>query len=557
MNLRDYERTKFELAELLRVGAAAARQGGEAEEDRLREIFVRLAEDRFNLVVVGRFSRGKTSLMNAVLGSDRLPIGIVPLTSVITTVAYGSKERLTVRYEDDRLPSEVALGSLPEYVTQRHNPGNVRRVRTADVQLPAEILRRGFHFIDTPGLASPIAANTRTTESFLPQADAFILVTSYESPLSAEELRVLREAHASARRTFVVLNKQDMVGPGERAEALRYTRELLHDAFAAAPPPVFSVSARDALAARRAGDPVALAESGIEAFESELLRFLLAEKRTQFLLRLCDRAEDLLRSLPRNADLSVSVERIRSLARRIGDEHESAKVGGHATSATWIVQDGARQLRACAVCERMLQAAFEFLARYQYDLSLSPRVQKRHADNGGFCALHTWQYASLASPHGVSTGYPALLERLSERFRTAADDATPSSSASAVGSLLPTRQTCLVCGVCADAEAHAISSLGGDALRGNETGPMLDSAICLLHFSMLLGSIGDAAVVRRLLKRQAALLDRLAEDMRRYATKHDAVRRSLVTEEEAEAARRTLAAVAGLRNVHQAATAVT
>lgn len=550
MNLLDYERAKFEIAEVLRVGAAAARQGGEADEDRVRELFVRLAEDRFNLVVVGRFSRGKTSLMNAVLGSDRLPIGIVPLTSVITTVAYGSKERLTVRYEGDRLPSEIALEALPEYVTQQHNPGNVRGVRTADIQLPAEILRRGFHFIDTPGLGSPIAENTRTTESFLPEADAFILLTSYESPMSAEELRVVREAHASARRTFVVLNKHDMVSPKERNEVLRYTRELLHEALGAAAPPVFSVSAREALAARHAGDPVRLAASDIEAFESELVRFLLEEKREQVLLRLCDRSAELLRSLPHSADLAASAEALGALARHVGEQQ-------HAATAVrcWAPQDGLRQLRACAVCERVLQAAFEFLSRYQYDLSVSPAVQKRHADNSGFCPLHTWQYATLASPHGVSSGYPALLERLAERLRTVAADAARSGVSASVGRLLPTRETCLVCRVCADAEAQAASALGGEASRAGQAESALDSAICLPHLSLLLRSVRDAAAARRLLEREAAILDRLAEDMRRYATKRDAMRRSLVTDEELEASRRAVAAVAGLRNVHRVETA--
>ena len=90
MDLRDYERVKFELAEILRTVPYEASQTG-----RLREVFSRLAEDRFNLVVVGRFSRGKTSLMNALLGMDRLPTGVVPLTSVITTVGYGSEERVS------------------------------------------------------------------------------------------------------------------------------------------------------------------------------------------------------------------------------------------------------------------------------------------------------------------------------------------------------------------------------------------------------------------------------------------------------------------------------
>src|SRR5271168_2401536 len=94
MDLRDYERTKFELAEILRALPFDA-----AQYERRRDLFARLAEDRFNLVVVGRFSRGKSSLMNAILGMDRLPTGVVPLTSVITTVTYGSEERVTLHYD--------------------------------------------------------------------------------------------------------------------------------------------------------------------------------------------------------------------------------------------------------------------------------------------------------------------------------------------------------------------------------------------------------------------------------------------------------------------------
>jgi hypothetical protein len=110
------------------------------------------------LLVVGRFSRGKTSLMNAVLGTDRLRTGIRPLTSVITTVSYGSTEKAVIHYAGFNIPQEVRLAELP----QEGNSGNRRNVRIADVQLPAELLRRGFHFVDTPGLGSPIIQNTRT-----------------------------------------------------------------------------------------------------------------------------------------------------------------------------------------------------------------------------------------------------------------------------------------------------------------------------------------------------------------------------------------------------------
>jgi hypothetical protein len=93
MNLREYEQNKFAIADILRSACTMAPQKSLDWQERQRDLFARLADDRFNLVCVGRFSRGKTSLMNAILATDRLPTGIVPLTSVITSVGYGTKEQ--------------------------------------------------------------------------------------------------------------------------------------------------------------------------------------------------------------------------------------------------------------------------------------------------------------------------------------------------------------------------------------------------------------------------------------------------------------------------------
>ena len=223
MDLREYEQHKFAIADLLRQMALAA-PDKQRWRDQATALFTRLAEDRFNLVLIGRFSRGKTSLMNAILGMDRLPTGIIPLTSVITSVAYGSVERVRLRFTKSFMDQEVPLASLPQYVTQQGNPGNAKGIKEAEVQLPAEFLRRGFYFVDTPGLGSAIEENTRTTESYLPEADAFLLVTSFDSPLPEEEMRFFREVSSSSRRVFVVLNKQDTVNDQERSEALDYVR---------------------------------------------------------------------------------------------------------------------------------------------------------------------------------------------------------------------------------------------------------------------------------------------------------------------------------------------
>jgi hypothetical protein len=66
-------------------------RGGVGAEDQARDLLARLAADRFRLAVIGQFSRGKSTLMNALLGGAYLPMGALPMTSVITTVRYGTK----------------------------------------------------------------------------------------------------------------------------------------------------------------------------------------------------------------------------------------------------------------------------------------------------------------------------------------------------------------------------------------------------------------------------------------------------------------------------------
>lgn len=553
MELRGYERAKFELAEIVRSLQALLVEPARGEEDRLSDLFVRLAEDRFNLVVVGRFSRGKTSLMNAILGSDSLPVGIVPLTSVITTVTYGSKAGVTIKYKERLLNTEVPLDALPEYVTQRGNPGNARRVEVAEVKLPAEILRRGFHFVDTPGLGSTIRENTRTTEEFLPQADAFVLVTSYEGPLSDEELEILRSASASARRVFVVVNKQDLVSHAERREALHDLNERLSGLPGAERFNVFSVSAREGLEARRSEDAARFTASGIDALERDLARFLLSEKSAEFLLRLCDRVGEVARELLPGAASAAVIERTRALAKRIAQDHPESVLRSEDGWANHAAPAALRQLAPCEICERIVQAAFDFLCHFQYGLSVDRDEQQRHAERGGLCALHTWQYAALASTHGICTGYPALLERLSAWFRSnAAPEASPGSVASKMQALLPASSTCPMCSLCADTEREAIRLVATRFSEDPRDALSSLSAVCLPHLRLLIGSLDDPEAIQDLMLREAVILERLSDDMRRYATKHDAVRRILASDEETKAGRTAIAVLAGLRNVHVA-----
>lgn len=547
MDLREYEQSKFTIAEILRSASDCMPERATALRERLQPLFARLAEDRFNLVVVGRFNRGKTSLMNAILGSDRLPTGILPLTSVITTVGYGSEERVILKFRNRVLDREIPIDALPQHITQQGNPGNVQRITTVEIQLPAEILRRGFYFVDTPGLGSVIVENTLTTQAFLPEADAFIMVTSYESPLSEEELRFFKTASNSGRHIFVVLNKQDTVSADQRDSVFGFVHEQLSAFFGSEKPPIFSVSSIDGLQAKLSGDTAKLAASGISALETHLANFLLSEKSNQFLLRMCDRTREFLHELPSSTGIKKLVLELGALGRKFGD---NSRANVPRLTGPLEAFPDLHKLPTCEICAQIADRLWDFLCKYQYEIVINDEERKRFANRGGLCPFHTWQLQSVASPYGMCVGYPPLLDRLATEFHAFASDANLTEISMRIASLVPNEEECAVCNIRNSAEDDAIVAVARRLKEHPERAMNSLSALCLSHIVRLASAIEDLDLVRSLLKRHSTILQRYAEDMRRYAVKHDATRRYLASLEETTAAERSLLLVTGRRQVN-------
>ena len=548
MDLCKYEASKFAIAEILRAASICVPEKPSELRERLQTLFARLAEDRFNLVVVGRFNRGKTSLMNAILATDRLPTGIVPLTSVITTVAYGSKERVILKYRNRLLDREIPIEALQQHTTQQGNPGNIQGITTAEIQLPVEILRRGFHFVDTPGLGSVIVENTRTTEAFLPEADAFVLVTSYESPLSEEEIRFCKAASTSDRRVFMVLNKHDTVSPEQRNTVLGFVDGQLGAFLGSEPPPIFSVSSTDGLLAKQSKDKAKLVTSGIPELETQLLSFLISQKTSEFLVRMCQRAREFLHELPPSTEVEKLSVKLGVLGRQFGQKdraHRSPLVAERSEAFPDL-----HKLPTCEICAHIADRLWNFLCKYQNEIVINNEERERFASRGGLCAFHAWQLQSVASPYGLCVGFPPLLDRLATELRDFASQAFLTDVSRKVACLVPNEEECALCDVRNDAEKDALAATVRQLNEHRERAVNSLSAICLPHVATLTSAVRDGDLVRSLLKRHATILQRLAEDMRRYTVKHDALRRYLASQEETTASERGLLLVTGRRQVN-------
>ena len=252
---------------------------------------------------MGQFSRGKTTLMNALLGGAYLPMGALPMTSVITTVRYGSRPRAIVHRRTSPLPIEVPLTEVARFVAQTSARRAELQVVSVQVEIPAEILRLGFEFVDTPGVGSAIEINTATTRQFLPEADAVIFVTGFDSPLTEAEAGFIADAASHAGRLFLVLNKRDLVSGRDAAEAAEFVRRRVRDDLGIGEPRLFGLSALEALEAVVQGDRGRLSGSGLPQLRGTLDEFLTTGKTRVFLGNIADHAAELVSAQRRDLRL--------------------------------------------------------------------------------------------------------------------------------------------------------------------------------------------------------------------------------------------------------------
>ena len=200
----------------------------------------------------------------------------------------------------------------------------------------------------------------------------------------------------------------------------------------------------------------------------------------------------------------------------------------------------------CHVCARLAEAVYEFLSQEQYTLATDPQRQAWHAQEGGFCTLHAWQYESIASPQGLCLAYAPVLDARACELHAAAGETEPAALMRAVQAAFPARQGCRICRFIAEQEQRLALEV---AARLVSTTNQLRPGLCILHLRSVLQAGVPPEVANELLASEAEALERCARDMRMYALKHDAIRRELVTEEERNAYYRGLAWVAGEQTI--------
>jgi len=458
------------------------------------------------------------------------------------------------------------VAELADCVTENGNPGNVKGVLEARLELPAGFLRRGLHFVDTPGIGSFRHENTDTTYAFLPQADAVIFVTSVEAPLSEAEAAFLQDIRQYVGKIFFVANKIDLLHDKERRTVLDYIQTSLERVMGNGQIRLYAVSAQQALKAQ-ANDGPGLAESGLPELQEALAAFLAEEKERVFLTAVLDR---LLRLLTEAADPAhdaadlSQVQAAMALRTELRAGQEAALVaaepqpaasplpGGSALpDADAAAQPFRRQITfggTCPICEAMVQAAQEYLIDLQFRLAHSGAARADFGRTGGLCAIHHWLFQPLAAPQAVSDAYAVLIDGA----LAAVNEALGHEAAIDMGTAFETgRDGCPVCRLVRRVQGDQVAMLVAALARPEEQERYRRVAgLCLQHLRQALAPPCPADVAAYLLTEQRRRLEALSEDLRSYSLKRAALRRGLINQDEESAWRRAIILLAGERHAH-------
>jgi GTPase SAR1 family protein len=228
-----------------RLAAMAQQLGEDSVAADVRQLLARINEGRFFVACVGQFKRGKSTLLDAFVGEEILPTGVVPVTTVPTVLRYGDTRAARVLINTRW--RAIRPEDLPQYVSEELNPENSRQVAGVEVFLPSPLLAGGMCLVDTPGIGSVFSRNTEATEDFIPQIDAAILVVGADPPISGEELALIEAVAVNVDEILIVLNKIDRVSAAERQQASEFATKVLEGRLKRPVGQIYEVSALNRL----------------------------------------------------------------------------------------------------------------------------------------------------------------------------------------------------------------------------------------------------------------------------------------------------------------------
>ncbi|MEN6320040.1 MAG: dynamin family protein [Syntrophaceae bacterium] len=179
-----------------------------------------------DVAILGQFKAGKSSFINSLVGKSILPVGVIPVTTVITRLQYGEKERAVVKFFDVNV-CDIDISEIDSYTSEAKNPANQKNVEMVDIELPSLKDYDGLRLVDTPGLGSVFKYHIETSENWLPQVGTAILAISSDRPLSDNDVQLIRELTQYTPNIVILLTKADILSPEQQKEVIQFFEQTI------------------------------------------------------------------------------------------------------------------------------------------------------------------------------------------------------------------------------------------------------------------------------------------------------------------------------------------
>ncbi len=256
--------------------------------------------EKFTVLVMGIFSSGKSSMINALLGEELLPTGFLPETAVIGEMHYGETKKITMypkkgMWEGGDKPFNLPNPSREEiskYASIDNEAGINCKAEDSDriqskfekmvIQWPLEILKDGVVLVDSPGINDPYN-NDYITRSYLPTADAIIYVMNSQQAYGKTDKEQLREINGLGLRNIIfaysyfdIIAMQGSQSKVEQFKKVQVSHTKEHGDLGEEA--VHFVSSLEGLKAKMDHDQRLLVRSGFDGLEKYLAKYLVENK---------------------------------------------------------------------------------------------------------------------------------------------------------------------------------------------------------------------------------------------------------------------------------------
>ncbi|MDP7475369.1 MAG: dynamin family protein [Candidatus Marinimicrobia bacterium] len=279
-------KTRNTLKNILQTHTDLAKET-KVNDDVITDVIENLKHGEMSIAVVGEVNRGKSTFLNALMGTKLFPSRASVCTAGVTVLDYGDEPKAEIVFKNGKTKSfELSLEnpskSLVDVISRKNK--EVQDIKMVRIWYPNPFTGNGLVLVDTPGVNDPETWREDITYEYLAGADAVIMLLDPMQPLSASEVEFLEHkilGRSIANLIFVV-NKIDDVCMEDRAVALGRIENILKKYVPN--PTIYPLASKPALKAKQTGDEQSLNISGFPEFEEGLLDFL-AKGRGGLLLK--------------------------------------------------------------------------------------------------------------------------------------------------------------------------------------------------------------------------------------------------------------------------------